>query len=1035
MKNITLMANTGIQTLAVRITINTPQKHTLWFRQWQEQGGNDKWHMELVHKLTPDGGGDYFYNMRDLFLNGFLADGVKLDPAMLKGQGIEPLRIDDENCPGIEGDIFSMTFTDKASRLEAYENQWLPLPYFMKRTENLFDFGPLNWARAKFMPRQAGVDKGGLRQYDVLLAFDTRARHKGDKYNEYPVFRDQFRTEVDFDLCSDLFKLMDYCSTQGEWNFVEKRLLELAHPGVTTAGQIKNKKDRNLSYIASYILLVDYLASNKLLPSVRLYQDKGVETKDVDMVVDVGNSRTTALLLEQGDAHSFNPFTQVRQLQLIDYTDLLKSDEEGVSVRSYDEPFDMRLAFRKASFGNFGYKDSNQFVYPSLVRLGTEASNLIRRARSIDEGRSLSTYSSPKRYLWDAKPSQREWTFMVLKGEADDHVLSLRGVTDLLSSDGRPGKDVGTGQTHYYSRRSLMTFAFLEMLTQATVQVNSHSHRSVEQGFGNPEMPRKIKRIIVTCPTAMSNCEREALINCAKDAAKIHSNFFYDVPLDGASLYHNSQAVQVIPALHKDEDGNALYYDEATCAQLVYIYGEVGWKYKGCQEEFFRLYGKKDSNAPAGYSITVGSLDIGAGTTDLMISKYSCADGGVPSISPEPLFFDSFYQAGDDMLHSLVKNLMLLDDDSAFRQKLADLSYKAYRQKMKDFFGYDFSGQTMADRELRRDFNIQYTVPLMYHYLDLLRRGISECSVRFSDVFDNCPPSPSVLEGFKEKTGIDVREIAWKYRASRVADEVGKSFEPLLKKIATIMYSYGCDVVLLSGRPASLPPVRDLFLKYYTVAPNRLIVLNGYYVGDWYPFGENTGYIRNPKTIVAMGGVIAHYSSSLSRLGNFSIDLTALGKALRSQVNFVETPWLRRPADYFLTPTQNTGDITLTSLPEMLWVRRMDLDSYPARPLFNIDFDRIALARRIERKITGQGGPVPKKERLRAMAADEINDLRARMPFTITIERDLEDKESLIIVSAMDSKGNDVNTKDLDIHVQSVGKDEQYWLDTGSFDI
>lgn len=52
--------------------------------------------------------------------------------------------------------------------------------------------------------------------------------------------------------------------------------------------------------------------------------------------------------------------------------------------------------------------------------------------------------------------------------------------------------------------------------------------------------------------------------------------------------------IEIIPNFKsfKDED-SSWYYDEATCAQLVYMYGEVGYKYKGCCSEFFNLYGKK----------------------------------------------------------------------------------------------------------------------------------------------------------------------------------------------------------------------------------------------------------------------------------------------------------------------------------------------------------------------------------------------------------------------------------------------------------
>lgn len=177
---------------------------------------------------------------------------------------------------------------------------------------------------------------------------------------------------------------------------------------------------------------------------------------------------------------------------------------------------------------------------------------------------------------------------------------------------------------------------------------------------------------------------------------------------------------------------------------------------------------------------------------------------------------------------------------------------------------------------LRRDFNIQYSMPLMCHFLELMKEGSKNCVVKYADVFAECPPNAMVINGFAERMGINVTELSWKYDSEAVQQIVHKEFEPLLKKVATIMFSYACDVVLLSGRPASLPAIRDIFLKYYPVSPNRLIVLNNYYVGDWYPFGENTGHVKNAKTIVAMGGVIGHYASALSNLDKFSIKLDLL---------------------------------------------------------------------------------------------------------------------------------------------------------------
>ena len=248
------------------------------------------------------------------------------------------------------------------------------------------------------------------------------------------------------------------------------------------------------------------------------------------------------------------------------------------------------------------------------------------------------------------------------------------------------------------------------------------------------------------------------------------------------------------------------------------------------------------------------------------------------------------------------------------------------------------------------------------------------------------------------------------------------------------MYSYACDIVLLSGRPASLPAIRDIFLKYYSVSPNRLIVLNDYYVGDWYPFGENTGYIKNAKTIVAMGGVIGHYASELSNLNKFIINLDLLKENLKSTVNFIEASREGQPIEYFITPDQNRGDLTVSSIPETLNVRQIGMDSYPCRALYSIDFNRHKMADKIRKKaILGNEG-CPTDAKVMGLVNEAIDALKKRMPFKMTIERDNEDKENLSISAITDKDGNDIMDGNLEIHIQSLGVDEQYWLDSGAFD-
>ena len=986
----------------------------MWFHEWYDTS-NGQWSLELAHEIQTDNA-VLFYDKQDLFNGGYLNDPtIEYDPIELRNDGINPLRIEDEMCNGVKGEIYKLTFGDKNNMMKCFENKWLPIPYFFKRTEKRFKFSPMNWSRVKLIPREASNNEV---EYDVILAFDTRAKYSADEYNEYPVFPDQYCSEMKFALCDNEFFLMDYCSPNEKWSYINEYIFKIVHPTLNNVSQIKGANARKMSYIASYIFLINFLAQNKLFPTIKLYKDQDVEARNVDMVIDIGNSRTTALLIE--DNSNFN---QVKPLSLIDYTDILGEKDDVPHIRAYKEPFDMRLAFRRVDLGSFGINDSKQFVYPSFIRLGQEACTLIHKACSSSNEESLSTYSSPKRYLWDGAPSKKEWEFLVLPGEEESHILNIRGISSNLMSDGR--LDVtgeSGGRTSHYSRRSLMTFAFLEMLAQANTQVNSEPYRI---DVGHVAMPRKIKRIIVTCPTAMSKIEREALVKCAKDAVTLYGKFIYG---------DNAPSIEIIPAVRsmKDSDGS-WYYDEATCSQLVYIYGEVGHKYKGVCSEFFKLYGKiTDGNLQP--TLTVGSLDIGAGTSDMMISEYSYIKGDLTTITPDPKFYDSFYFAGDDMLKALVKNVMLLNEKhSAFRKALRHLDSVQYRQKVKDYFGPDYNGQTIANRIARKDFNIQYSIPLMSYFLQLASNESGDCIVRYEDVFHTNQPNARVVEDFKKRMGIDITTLSWEYNKEFVSDIISKEFEPLLKKIAAMFYAYSCDVILLSGRPASLPAIRNIFLKYYPISPNRLIALNNYYVGDWYPFCQNTGYITNPKTIVAMGGVIGHYASEYANLDKFCINLEKLKSNLKSTVNYIEASRDGQPIDYLITPEKMQGELTLSRIPDMLNIRQFGLATYPSRALYSINFNHIKLANKIRNKAL-DNGENPTDAAVQYLVKEEIEALKKRMPFKITIERDPEDKEHLSITTIEDKYGVEISDSNIEIHIQSLGVDDQYWLDSGAFD-
>ena len=1010
----TLIANSGIQMFALKLSINLQDRFGLWFHEWYDTD-EGQWKLDLLHEIETEEDGKLLYEKRKLYEGGFLADTEAMTKDELADEGIRPLVVD-EDARNDNDVVYKMMFTSKEfSVFERMEDAWLPLPYFRKKTSRKFDSAPFNWARIRLKREKS--DKQEV-CYTILMAFDTRSKYEADKYKENPVFPDMYAEEMEFALCDNEMQLMDFCAEK-EAGYIEERLRRLAWPNIESISKIKGRNERKMGYIAAYVFLMDYLAQRKLLPSVRLFKDEGVPCKDIDMVVDIGNSRTTALLVE--DSHDFN---QIRPLELVDYTNPVHYDEAGSPrLRVYSEPFDMRLVFRKADFGSFGLSDSRQFVYPSLVRLGLEANYLMHKITGMYEGReSMSTYSSPKRFLWDGKKSTEEWRFLVLPGEVDDHVLSLKGITDQLDSTGNLSVDRSGGVSHHYSRRTLMTFSFLEMLVQARVQVNSDTYRRDRGDLGKP---RRIKRIIITCPTAMSKKERDALHGCARDAVQLLSGFESDGHEAGKKPV---LVIEVVPG-ENSEGGKEWYYDEATCAQLVYMYGEIGYKYKGCCQEFFDLYGQKGEDGKQ--ALTVGTLDIGAGTTDLMISRYTYRDDGLVVLAPEPMFYDSFYFAGDDMLKEMILKLMLLDEEnSAFRKKMKALSSQAYRQQMKDFFGPNHNGQTALERRLRGEFNLQYSIPLMCHFLELLKNGVRNHVVRFSDVFADTPPNPQVMEEFRKKFGIDIAALDWEFDSQRVSDVIRESMEPLLKQIATIMFAKACDIVLLSGRPASLPPIRDVLLKYYPVSPNRLILLNGYYVGEWYPFGNNTGCILNPKTVVAMGGVIGYYASAFSNLDTFSLDLGKLGNGLDSTVRFVKKTQEMQLDAYILTPEKNRGELKVNKLPEYLTVKQIGKDFYQGRVLYTIDFDEAKMAARISRGLELESSD----GKVLAAVKERVEKLRKKMPFTVTLFREPMQWEDVFVERVVDKDGDEIPENEIDINIQSLGVEGRYWLDSGVFE-
>jgi hypothetical protein len=1024
--NTNLIANTGIQLLTTPLEFDLNDNFKMYFHEWYDIT-DEQLKLEISHFFSEE---DIWVKKHDLSLLGYAPNGIVSENwEVIKNdfeeEGYSPISIDTER-PEDSG-CFQMSIN--RIKWDKFENVWFPMPFFLL-TGNKSDFGPTNWCRFKLIPAET---EGNTRKYNLVLAFDTRSVFEKETFededlNETPVFTSTFEKTKNFSLCNDEYKFIAYCSEAFNCDWVDKYLLKRFH-------QLENIKDYRgqkpkLNYLAQYIYLIRYLQQLNILPKITLFSNQNVAYANVDLVVDIGNSRTCAVLFDNGD------FTKMSPLELQDFTTPVLNSK----LNKYRDSFDMRLAFREADFGGkFGIENSRQFIYPSMIRLGVEANRLIHKATNMNTGaEKTSTFSSPKRFLWDTKPQKQEWEFVQLEGETAKPIY-IEGISEQLNMDGSLNTSGDGGILMHYSRRALMTFALLEILAQANMQINSYEQRN---HWGNESMPRKIGRIIVTCPTAMSRIEQVSLRKCAEDAAIMLDRFFNNEYNDEIDENEAVGKVQIIPSarhLSLRDERTEWIYDEATAAQFVFLYAEINQRYMKNVKEYFDLYGKirKDLEDYNKKSLTIGSVDIGAGTTDVMIAAYKYEDRGQCKLTPVPIFWESFYEAGDDLLKKLVQQLVIEGKYSPIEKRIMDLG-KNPVDLMQPFLGTDV-GVRFRNRQLRSDFNLQVSVPVVSHFLELLKEDKVESQIlTFSDIFGNDLPTQSVLNHFKQHFGFELESLHWQYERNIVAAIVEKTFDSLTGKISSLLSYHDCDIVLLSGRPTSLKPLADLFLKHYAISPNRLKTMNDYRVGRWYPedqrhkFIDGNGKFINPKSIITTGAMIGHISQN-GGMNGFSLNLKDLKEKLlpttnyfgrlNDQLKFTET---------IISPEINIATLEVTSLPFRIGVRQLDTSAYPSRPFYKFDFNEYKIEDRVKGQLDNENDINAVQKGVNA----EKGKIRKKMPLKVTIERDNnEDIELLRITAIEDSEGNSLSPNFFVLQVQSISEPENFWLDSGIFSL
>ena len=223
------------------------------------------------------------------------------------------------------------------------------------------------------------------------------------------------------------------------------------------------------------------------------------------------------------------------------------------------------------------------------------------------------------------------------------------------------------------------------------------------------------------------------------------------------------------------------------------------------------------------------------------------------------------------------------------------------------------------------------------------------------------------------------------------------------------MKAYECDYVLLSGCPTTLPVVKDLFYKYLPVPPERVIPMGNYRIGEWYPFSNNAGQIKDPKTCVAVGAAIALMSGELMRLDNFRLDIGKLKEKFESTAKYIGIydKIKSHLASICFDENENNKQLRFDG-PMLLGFKQFEAMEWVASPMYLLDF----------------------------ASSEKAQMIKDKLPLSVNIERSERNREALKIRGTIyDRDGHAVSPEYLILRLQTLADEQGYWLDSGIFSI
>lgn len=945
----------------------------------------------------------------------------------------------------------------KVKALEPFLGNWVPVPLLRIRSgrgprgEELLDLGPSTWARL-FVTELDERDPESGHTHRVVLAIDTDMDKDGESETYLtPTTKDaederEFRLALNPDTM-DWFLRMSVTDEDGvevdvqKW--VDDWLLDLFHKFKQAQRPNRELKPQDFPYLfehwARYLAMLSLLRDAINVPKIRLLDtisdDNRYQPVEVDLVLDVGNSRTCGILIESYPDESGIDLNNSFALAMRDL---------GRPELSYRRPFESRVEFAQAAFGldhvaRRSGRTRPAFMWPSLVRVGPEAVGMMLASEGTE---TLSGLSSPKRYLWDNHPLNQDWRFRnatsgqhlpVIARSAFRFVNEAGDVIEQIKEEEtrklrrRGETSTASAIRARFSRSSLYGFMLAELFCHALAQINDPGGRATRK---QSDLPRRLRNIILTMPSATPVQEQSIMRSRAEGAIKL----IWSVLNWSEDLSTNCRKPRVI-----------VDWDEASCTQLVYLYDEISQKFGGQIEAFFELKGRKrrrSPDKPEEISLRVACIDVGGGTSDLMVTTFFNEDNR--AIRPRQDFREGFRVAGDDLVREIICRVVL----PQIRESIEASGGTYVTEMLRELFGGDIGDVQEQFRQRRRQFALSVLQPMALAVLiacESLKEGDTRV-LHIADVISrNDTKAPKTADGAAEAFGLApaLCEFIEKAARTRGADDwklEGVSLEvnpivvdsavrdvlgPALDNMIEMTSHLGCDILLLSGRTAKQPAVREIVRERLAVTPDRLISMHEFRVGNWYPYRDQiSNRVGDPKTTAVVGGMLCLLSES--RIQNFKFYASDI--FMRSTAHYIgemeingqikDENLLFKNVDLDSSDTAAGPAEVLLRSPIHIGFRQLKLERWTATPLYRMDFANESVARR----------PTPLKVTIRRREFETDVQKKDDMLRAEAL------KEAFVIEEVEDAVGDGCRASDVKLTLHTLGIDENdYWLDTGVF--